>query len=65
MQFLVSIVTVAFGIYMAIAPARAARVWGWKNLDHLSPTARTWYFRIYRAWGLLLCLAGILASNAR
>jgi hypothetical protein len=57
---LVSVITVAFGIVAALSPARAARVWGWKNLDHLAPAARTWYLRIYRAWGLILCAAGIL-----
>jgi hypothetical protein len=57
---LLSVLTVAFGIFVALSPARAAEVWGWKNLDQLSPSARTWYLRIYRAWGLLLCAAGIL-----
>jgi hypothetical protein len=60
MYTLVSLIAVAAGIFVAIAPAKAARVWGWKNLDNLGPAARRWYFRAYRAWGVLLCLAGIL-----
>ena len=62
MYTLVSLFTVAFGIFAAIAPDRAARVWGWKNLEQLGPAARTWYFRIYRGCGVLLCLAGILLA---
>ena len=62
MYTLVSLITVAFGIFATISPARAARVWGWKNLDQLGPAARTWYFRVYRVWGVLLCFTGILLA---
>jgi hypothetical protein len=60
MYTLVSLVTLAAGIFAAFAPAQAAKIWGWKNLNELGPAARRWYFRVYRAWGVLLCLAGIL-----
>lgn len=62
---LVSLMTGAAGLFVMIAPARAAKVWGWKNLDKLGPAARRWYFRVYRAWGVLLCLAGILLEAGR
>jgi hypothetical protein len=65
MYTLVSASAVAFGIFVTVSPARAARVWGWKNIDQLSPAARAWYFRVYGAWGLILCLAGILLEAAR
>jgi hypothetical protein len=60
MYTLISFVTVAAGIFAAVAPARAAQIWGWKNLDKLGPASRKWYFRVYRTGGVLLCLAGIL-----
>jgi hypothetical protein len=59
---LVSLITVAFGMFATISPARASRFWGWKNIEQLGPTARTWYFRVYRTSGVLLCLAGILLA---
>jgi len=49
----ISVIAVAFGIFATISPAKAARAWGRRNLDQLGPTARRWYFRIYRAWGVL------------
>jgi hypothetical protein len=57
---LVSLAALAAGFFAAVAPDRAAKIWGWKNLDQLGPASRRWYFRVYRTWGVLLCLAGIL-----
>lgn len=66
MYTLVSLIAITFGIFVAISPDQAARVWGRKNLDQFGPAARAWYFRVYRGWGVLLCLAGILlATSAR
>jgi hypothetical protein len=62
---LVSLVTVAAGIFVVVAPAQAAKAWGWKELDQLGPAARKCYFRVYRAWGVMLCLAGILLEAGR
>ena len=62
MYTLVSVVALALGVFVTVSPTQAARVWGWKDLDHLGPVARSWYLRIYRAWGVILCLAGILRA---
>jgi hypothetical protein len=65
MRSVVSLVAVAFGIFVIISPARAAKIWGWKNLDQLTPLGRSWYFRAYRMWGVLLCAAGIFLEASR
>jgi hypothetical protein len=52
--------TLAIGIFLIASPAEAARIWGWRSLDRLNPSGRTFYFRCYRVLGVLLALAGIL-----
>jgi hypothetical protein len=58
-NFLLSAVAVAAGLFAAISPARAARIWGWDHLDSLAPGKRTQYLYRYRVFGIVLCLAGI------
>jgi hypothetical protein len=59
MNLFVSTMAVALGIFAAAFPLRATKVWGWKELDQLEPRRRTRYLRCYRAFGILLGLAGI------
>jgi hypothetical protein len=60
LYLLVSGAAMVAGIFVLVASARASKIWGWKNLDNLRPASRMWYFRVYRTWGVLLCVAGIL-----
>ena len=54
-----SALAVAFGVFAATAPTRAAELWGWRHLDKLAPSQRDLYLRWYRAFGVILCVAGI------
>jgi hypothetical protein len=56
----VGAVTLAIGIFVAVSPVRAARIWGWKHLSRLAPHARDLYFLLYRALDVLLSVAGVL-----
>jgi hypothetical protein len=60
--FLVSTVTVAFGVSVAVSPELWARIWGRRQLDKMSQSHKTFYLRCYRVSGVLLCLAGILLA---
>jgi hypothetical protein len=62
MNTLIAVVSLAFGIFVTVSPSRAAKAWGSRNLDQLAPATRVWYFRMYRVWGILLFLAGILLA---
>jgi len=59
MNFLAGAVTLALGVFVTFSPERAARVWG-RQLDTLAPAGRVLYLRCYRAFGVTLCLAGVL-----
>jgi hypothetical protein len=61
-SLLVSAVTVALGTFVAASPHRAAGIWGSQRLASLTPERRVSVVRWYRAFGLLLCLAGILLA---
>jgi hypothetical protein len=54
-----SAIAVVFGVFAATVPTRAAELWGWRHLDKLAPPRRTLYLRCYRAFGIILCLAGV------
>lgn len=56
----VSAVSVVLGIFIAVSPDRAAKIWGAQRLDNLAPAGRALFGRWYRAFGILLCLAGVL-----
>ena len=60
MNLFISSMALALGIFVAAAPVRATKVWGWKEFDQLQPRDKTVYLRWYRAFGFLLGLAGIL-----
>ena len=47
-------------MFVAASPARAARIWGRSHLDKLVPEQRALYVRCYRAFGIVLCLGGML-----
>jgi hypothetical protein len=60
MNLLISTIALVFGIFAAVSPAEATRVWGWKQLNQLTPGDRLLYLRWYRGFGILLGLSGIL-----
>ena len=62
MSLFVSAAAVALGAYIAISPARAARIWGWEHLDKLTPKGRVLYLRAFRAMGIVIGLAGVLVA---
>jgi hypothetical protein len=61
-RILVSIVTMALGALVAASPHRAAMIWGSQRLANLAPERRVLFIRWYRAFGILLCLAGVLLA---
>jgi hypothetical protein len=61
-NLLVSTVTIALGTLVAASPHRAARIWGSQRLANLAPERRASFVRWYRAFGILLCLAGMLLA---
>jgi hypothetical protein len=61
-NLLVSTAAVAFGVFVAVSPNRAAEIWGSQRLAKLAPEQRASFIRWYRAFGILLCLAGVLLA---
>lgn len=60
LNLLVAAVAVALGAFSAISPGRAAEIWGAQRLERLAPERRPMFVRWYRAFGVLLWLAGVL-----
>ncbi len=60
--FLVGTVAMALGTFVAASPLRAAKIWGSQRLANLAPERRPSFERWYRAFGVLLCLAGVLVA---
>jgi hypothetical protein len=60
MNLLVSAVGTALGVFIMIAPHRAAAIWGSERLEKLAPPHRVLFLRWYRAFGITLCLAAVL-----
>jgi len=60
MSLLVSAVGVALGIFIMVAPQRAATIWGAERLEKLAPPSRSLFLQWYRAFGVILCLTAIL-----
>lgn len=60
MNLLLSTVALTLGLFVAASPARAAEIWGRNRLDKLAPKQRVWYLHCFRAFGIVLCLAGVL-----
>jgi hypothetical protein len=59
-NLLVSTVAMALGGFVAASPHRAAKIWGSQRLARLAPERRALFVRWYRAFGILLYLAGVL-----
>lgn len=59
-NLLVSIVAAALGTFVAASPHRAAKIWGSQRLAKLAPERRASFVHWCRAFGILLCLAGLL-----
>ena len=59
---LVSTVATALGAFVAASPLRAAKIWGPQRLANLPPERRAMFVRLYRAFGILLFLAGLLVA---
>jgi hypothetical protein len=62
MTFFVSVTALIVGIFIVAWPARAARIWGWKHFDEMSPRDRTTYLRSYRGMGIVVGLAAVMAA---
>jgi hypothetical protein len=62
MTLLISTIALAFGIFVAVSPVQATKLWGWKNLDQLGPRNRSLYLRCYRTFGIFLGLSGVLLA---
>ncbi len=61
-NLLVSTVAMALGTFVATSPHRAASIWGSQRLANLAPDRRASFIRWYRAFGIVLCLAGVLLA---
>jgi hypothetical protein len=55
----------AFGIFAAVSPASAAKIWGSQKLAKLAPKDLPLFLRLYRVFGILLFLAGVLIAIER
>jgi hypothetical protein len=55
-----SILAGALGIFVTISPARAAKIFASGRLEKLPPRDRVLFLRLYRAFGIILCLSGLL-----
>ncbi|HEV2173777.1 MAG TPA: hypothetical protein VGR71_09430 [Nitrospira sp.] len=60
MNLLLSAIAVTLGLFVVASPARAAEIWGWRHFDKLAPAQRALYLLWYRAFGIILCLGGML-----
>jgi hypothetical protein len=60
MSLFLSAVAVVFGVYIAISPAMAAKIWGWERLDTLAPNHKKGYLRGFRLMGVVIALGGVL-----
>jgi hypothetical protein len=60
MNLVVGFIAVAFGVFTAVSPARAAEIWGAGRLSKLDPRKRSVYLFCCRIFGGFLGLAGIL-----
>jgi hypothetical protein len=58
----VSIVAIAIGDLIAASPDRAAKIWGWQRLANSTAEHRPVIVGWYRAFGICLCLAGVLLA---
>ncbi len=62
MRLAVSILAVALGVFAAASPGRAANIFASGRLKVLPPRDRASYLGVYRAFGIILCLGGVLLA---
>jgi hypothetical protein len=60
MNLLVSAVGLTLGVFVIVAPHRAAAIWGSERLEKLAPPRRSLFLQWYRVFGITLCLSAIL-----
>jgi len=60
MDLIMGAVAMVFGIFIAVSPVRAARIWAAGRLDGLIPKRRAVFLRLYRVFGIVLWLGGLL-----
>jgi hypothetical protein len=60
MNLAFSAIALILGLFIAVAPARAARVWNPQRLEKLPPRQKVWFLRAYRALGVVLTLTALL-----
>jgi len=60
MDLSLSAVAVLLGLFVMNSPTRAATIWGWGHLNKLAPKQKALYLLWYRAFGIVLCLGGML-----
>jgi len=58
----VSILAVTLGVFVPASPGRAANIFASGRLKALPPQDRASYLRSYRAFGIILCLGGVLLA---
>jgi hypothetical protein len=59
-NYLVSGVGFALGIFILVAPDTAAAIWGSERIKKLALQHRSLLLQSYRAFGAILCLSAIL-----
>ena len=57
---LVLVLAVGLGIFCAVFPERAAKLWGHHKVADLPKQSGTWYLRSYRIFGIVFAVAGAL-----
>jgi hypothetical protein len=62
MNLLLSVVAMAFGAFVVVWPARAAKILAAGRLDSLEPPQKTLFLRWYRLFGIILLPGGLLSS---
>jgi hypothetical protein len=62
MDLLLGTTAFAIGVFVVLAPMRAIKIWGWKQMYQLEPRRRTLYVRCYQVFGISLSLSGILVA---
>jgi hypothetical protein len=55
-----SAIAMTLGSFAAVAPNRAAKVWGSQQFANLAPARRSSFVRWYRVFGVFLFLGGLL-----
>jgi len=62
MNLILSTVAMTLGLFMALSPHQAAKIWGSEQLEKLAPGYRAAFLLGYRVFGIALCLGGVLSA---